>query len=57
MSSLGIANNLLGLLQSSQSASKQNAMPGLTGAGEDFSSSLALKMASFQAQSVSSLIG
>src|SRR5664279_5055363 len=58
MSSLGIASTLFSLFPTSSTGNGNNAS-GLTGTSEsaDFSSSLALRMATLQAQSVSLLIG
>lgn len=62
MSSLGIANNLYSLLSSfgtsgsSSSGLSGNSLPG-TASSADFSTSLAVRMASLQAQSVNLLIG
>ena len=60
MSPIGIASTLLGLIQSSWSSSSQtNQGTALAGSSEsaDFSSSLTLRMAALQAQSVNSLLG
>lgn len=62
MSPLGIASTLFSLFQSAQTGSTTQSTQsgkGLSGASEnsDFSSSLALRVASLQAQSVNTLIG
>ena len=57
MTSLGIASTLLGLFNSGTSTTPRSLASDIAGKDPDFSSSLTLRLAEMQAQSVTSLLG